>query len=237
MGLRVLHDLSHPIRHGQPGWPDDPPTTVETWPVPGGAFRLSQVSIGEHSGTHLGAPSHYGFPGTLSELEPQDLGGRLLVLRLDKPADDSPDGRAVPVAQRISALLDAVPAGRLPVHTVLVATGWARHWGSPGYYSGFCGDGSDVPGLDLPTVEEILTRTACRILGIDAPGLDSGGVHGALDCGRTVAARGAYHLENCATPPADLDHETDLDVVVAPLGISGGQGAPCRVFITECGPR
>ena len=53
-------DLSHVIHPGIPCWPGDPPVGIRAAAaVETEGYRLNSVTIGEHSGTHLNAPSSF----------------------------------------------------------------------------------------------------------------------------------------------------------------------------------
>lgn len=59
--IGVWIDLTHPVRASMPVWPDSEPPSIrqqcaidENCPV-----RVSWLSLGAHTGTHLDAPSHF----------------------------------------------------------------------------------------------------------------------------------------------------------------------------------
>lgn len=50
-------DISLPVHEGMPTYPGDPTVTYEPIVKPSGT-RLTQVTLGSHTGTHIDAPSH-----------------------------------------------------------------------------------------------------------------------------------------------------------------------------------
>lgn len=80
-------DLGHALAAGDPVWPGDPP--IEVTPLASSPFRLSRLSFGEHAGTHLGAPSHYGFVPTMDGFTPE-LAARQGLFHLENVAQVPP---------------------------------------------------------------------------------------------------------------------------------------------------
>lgn len=54
-------DVSVPIRHGMPHWPNNPPIEVERIKdmASGGSSNVSRLSCGVHTATHVDAPLHF----------------------------------------------------------------------------------------------------------------------------------------------------------------------------------
>ena len=62
----VLYDISVPISPSLPCFPGDPPVRLSKLPVPaeGKPFRITRLSFGSHTGTHVDAPAHLLADGT-----------------------------------------------------------------------------------------------------------------------------------------------------------------------------
>ncbi|WP_236044487.1 cyclase family protein [Haloarcula salinisoli] len=114
-------DLSHPVESGMPVYPGDPAVTVDPHAtMVADGYRVSALSCGSHTGTHIDAPSH---------TEPD---GRAI--------DEFPVSRFVRDAVRVD-LRDHSP--REPIRpadlpsvdaeAVVLWTGWDRHWGDADY--------------------------------------------------------------------------------------------------------
>lgn len=78
----MIHDVSRPLRRGMPVWPGDPPVELVPWTsIDEAGYRLHQLRVGEHTGTHLGAPCHYAADGlSLDQLDLSHFLGRCLVV-------------------------------------------------------------------------------------------------------------------------------------------------------------
>ena len=86
-------DLSWPVHPGIPQWPGDPGVEFETVADVGkDGYFLRWFSMGEHSGTHLSAPSSFypGAPGHQGFL-PQDLVRPAIVIDITAKAEADQD--------------------------------------------------------------------------------------------------------------------------------------------------
>ena len=73
-GFSKIFDLSHSIKEMMPHWPGDQATNIGSIrTVAREGYFLNQVTIGEHSGTHVGAPSHFGGKGSVDDIAPNKL--------------------------------------------------------------------------------------------------------------------------------------------------------------------
>jgi arylformamidase len=148
-----LIDLSHPLVHGAPAFPNDPKLAV----IPHGAvathqYNISQVLIGTHQGTHLDAMYHFFDDGRTLDRMPLDwFYGPARLLRIPKP----PDGE-ISVAD-----LEPHEEHLTPEAKIVVNTGWHRRFGSPDYFSRF-------PSFTLDAARYLAGRRI-RLLGMDIP--------------------------------------------------------------------
>ena len=222
-------DLTQPISHGDLVWPGDPPTVVEAAsgePMGSASFALNRMGFGEHSGTHIGAPSHYGFAATMDAFDPGLMSGQALFIHCEDCAD----------AEIGAAQIDARLAASGSFSLVVIVTGWARFWGSEAYYFGDKAGGVGTPdtlpaGLDLSAVDYLFDRFSSSIIGIDSPNIDYGGAAlSRLDCGFEIARRGAFHLENVALTPSDMP--AIANYMLMPLRIGQANGSPARFLVT-----
>lgn len=127
-----LIDLTLPVTDGMAGYPGDPLVSVrQIHDLPEYGWRLSEIRLGSHAGTHVNAPWHMAEGGArLEELELSHFVGRAVVrrpvTRMPERADAAPDvseGTACAPAKaharaeqgRIDALADPgcdpIPAG------------------------------------------------------------------------------------------------------------------------------
>jgi arylformamidase len=206
-----MFDLTFPLDRGTPTFPGDPPIRVQ--PVRtlerGDPYRLSTVSLGSHSGTHLDAPSHF-VPGgpTLDAVDLELLNGPVWVVAL-------PEDRTSVAPEDLAA----VPPGAT---RVLVRTGNSRRWAEgSGFFEPFV-------ALEPPAAQAAL-RQGVRLLGVDGLSVESDPtrrfpVHHALLSGgcwileglRLSGVTGGAHRLGCL-----------------PIRLAGSDGAPCRAVLWE----
>ncbi|HEY8418446.1 MAG TPA: cyclase family protein [Limnochordales bacterium] len=223
---RVVH-LSHILRPGMPCWPGDPPMAVEpAAELDRDGFCLQRLSLGEHTGTHVNAPSHLLAGGsTVDQVPAAALVLPAVVLDCRREAAADCDFTLEPShIERFEARWGPIPAGS----AVLLCTGWAARWHDPAAYLNPGADGRmHFPGFGLAAVRFLLEERRAAALGIDTHGIDPG-------CDETYAAnklalgRGALVLENVANLDQLLPVGTTL--VVGLLRIAGGSGAPAAVL-------
>jgi len=78
-----LIDLTLPLTDGMAGYPGDPPVAVrQIHDLPQYGWRLSEIRLGSHAGTHVNAPWHMAEGGArLEELALTHFVGRAVVRR------------------------------------------------------------------------------------------------------------------------------------------------------------
>ena len=88
----MLYDLTHTLASGMPHFPGDPQPRVEPWPGEP-PWRVSELRLGSHSGTHIDAPRHYLAGGRcIGDYPPERFIRPGLVLDARGHADDQPIG-------------------------------------------------------------------------------------------------------------------------------------------------
>ncbi|MFC4357074.1 cyclase family protein [Halobium salinum] len=143
----ATYDLTHPLDAGTPTYPGDPPVELDPHAtVEADGYRVTDLRLGSHAGTHVDAPSH---------TEPNGAS-----LAAFDPADFVFDARLVdcgPCDSREAIGPEAVPEST-DAELLLFRTGWAAHWGEARYW--------DHPYLGPAAAER------CADLGV-AVGLDA----------------------------------------------------------------
>ena len=215
------------------------------WPGAGEGFSLCMTSHGaspvggpdtfysagtfrcaEHAGTHVDAPWHFHEHGaTVDALE---------LSRLVAPAHVLRTARADVTAATVlahEAAHGALPRGCI----VLCDTGWAAEFAlGAAAYLGFAGPGlpADASALDFPGIArdaaELLALRGVAAVGIDTASLDPGACR-SFDAHRVLLSRGVYGIENLTGGVTTLPPR-GFTVVVMPMKIAGGSGAPARVI-------
>ena len=224
--FRSVVDLSHPIAPGMPTWPKDPEVrrkAVARRDRDG--YNLHELCLGEHTGTHLGAPSHMVDGPAVHQIPPEDLIVPAVVFDAWGAAMTDPD--------RPIALADVLAwegrHGRLPARgAFLLWTGWSRHWPDKRAFLGLDGAGGmHFPGLAVEAARWLVHERQVRVLGTDAAGIDPGQDR-KFAANRLLLAAGGMHLE-CLTNLDKLP-PTGVTLFIGALKIAGGSGSPARVL-------
>lgn len=149
----VIRDLSHPIEHGMPVYPGDPPVTIRSaLSLSADGVAVTAMEMGSHTGTHVDAPSHTIEGGrTMADVSLDELVGEALVVRV-------PDLGAGEVYgwERLDAL-EPLPDELPPI--VIIDTGWARWFGDDARRE-------QHPALAADAAVE-LVRRGMRVLAVD----------------------------------------------------------------------
>ncbi len=142
--MRIIHDLTRPIVPGMPVYPGDPAVAFSpAAAIETEGFRVTQVSLGTHAGTHLDAPSHFLVGGGGVEGIPlATLVGPARVFDLAALARD----------------LEIEPGDR-----ILIRSGWSSHWGRGDYFD-------DFPPLPAHLIETLVAGRA-GLIGLENPSL------------------------------------------------------------------
>lgn len=206
-----LVDLSVPIVTGMPVYPGDPQVVVRpALTTAADGVNVRHLEMGSQTGTHVDAPYH--IDDTLPDLDalPLDrfLGPALVV-----------DARNLPPRTAIgpSAFAEPPAAGTI----VLIATGWARHWGTDDYLA--------HPYLAEETAE-LLVAAGVRTVGIDALSVDPIPAE-ELPAHRVLCGAHAVIAENLTGLEVLLDAQAaghSIEVFLLPIRLAGADGAPVR---------
>ncbi len=223
---RAVH-LSHVLRPGIPCWPGDPPLEIEPAAyMERDGFYLQRLSLGEHTATHVNAPSHF-LPGGAGA---DDFHADALIMpavvidcRADAAAD--PDFALTPERiLRFEALYGTIP----PESAVLLWTGWQERWPDPtAYFNPDSAGGMHFPGIGVTAVEWLLEERRVAGFGIDTHGIDPG-FDDTYAAGKRALAAGAVVLENLTN--LDQLPPVGATLVVGVLRIARGSGGPAAVL-------
>ncbi|MCE4628004.1 MAG: cyclase family protein [Desulfurococcales archaeon] len=199
-----VYDLTQRIGRGiVTVYPGDPEPTIEavaSYEADG--YYANTFCMHEHTGTHVDAPAHM-IPGgkTIDRIPPDRLVGPAILV--DARGHTSID----------EALLHGQLGGEARDKFVLVHTGWRPP--------------EEYPVLTRRAAE-LLARLGVKGLGLDTPSPD----REPYEAHRILLSRGVPIIENLAGLGKLLDIGARLipTLVVAPLPIAGGSGAPARVL-------
>lgn len=208
-------------------WPGDPRPATRVWAtIEANGYALNRWAIGEHTGTHLGAPAHF-TPGgpTVDQLAVEHLVGPCAMIDARDRAERDPD-YALSVDDLIAWEARHGPIPRRSF--VLLGTGWDRHWSAPDRYFNVDDHGvMHFPGFSPEAAAWLLNQRDALGLGIDTPGVDPG-CDTSFATNERLSRAGRIHLEN-------LCQVTQLPpqgawLVIGALPLVGGSGSPARVL-------
>ena len=207
-----IHDISIPISSTMPTYPGDPKVSVTPMLqiANGDSANVSQLSMGDHSGTHLDPPIHF-IPGgkTVDQLDLTILYGPVRVVDLTQVA-----GVITP---------QDLETARISPDTVrvLFKTRNSQLWGMPGFaqdYVGVSWEGAQW------LVEHGIVLVGIDYLSIEAFDAVQPNTH------HTLLSAGVIILEGL-----NLRDVVPGDYTVAcfPLRIQNGDGGPVRAVLIE----
>jgi kynurenine formamidase len=227
--FHAVADLTHTIDSQVPAYevsevPLYQAKTVATIEKDG--YFAREISLPEHFGTHLDAPAHFARGmWTVDQIPPERLVAPLVVLDVTAGAKGNPDYQ-VSVAD-VAKYEEA--HGQIPINSVVMAyTGWDSRWNSAKEYRNADANGvMHFPGYSLEAAKFLVEARNVFGLGIDTLSIDYGPSRD-FPVHHYTLAHSLYHLENVANlgrVPANGD-----TVVVAPMKLENGSGAPVRIF-------
>ena len=220
-------DLSRSIEPGIPLWPGDPAVEFQVVAhLDAGGYFMRRFSMGEHSATHMNAPSSFYPDGVcIDQYPPESLVAQAAVI----------DGRrlASPDADYTLGLDDVyawekehspVPHGSI----LLFFTGWQHKWSQAKAYLG--GDAAGelhFPGFGQDAARYLIAERGVLGLGIDTHGVD-GGQDNTFAINKLVLQQPRIVLENLFN--LDQLPPTGVTLVIGLPRLKGGSGAPVAVL-------
>lgn len=219
-----LTDLTHtlsetfPTYFGAPGFSREP---VYNFAEHG--FNLLNLTINEHTGTHIDAPLHFSADGTsVDEIPIATLMAPLCVIDIAARAADDADAQLTP--DDIQAWVDA--NGAIPDNAcVALYSGWGAKTATDGYRN-FDGTAMHFPGFHVEAAQMLLETGAASIAS-DTLSLD----HGASADFATHYAwlpAGRFGIECIAN--LDMLPAAGATVFIGAPKHAGGTGGPARIF-------
>jgi arylformamidase len=202
-------DVTVPIRSGMVHWPGNPEVRVdrqEKASADGGVSRVSALSLGSHTGTHVDAPVHVGVNSVGVDSLPLDaLIGPARVIAIEDPT-------AITTANLEP---HAVQAGE---RLLFKTRNSSRCWATDEFVNDYV--------YVTPDAARHLAERRVRTVGVDY--LSVGGRRDGAVTHRVLLQAGVCILEGL-----DLSRVAPgaYDLVALPLRIAGGDGAPARVIL------
>ncbi len=208
--LNGIVDLTLPLYADVPVRPGDPGVVMdELCDIATEGYRLTHLSMGTHTGTHIDAPSHIIDAGdTLNNISFDVLVGPCCLVNVA-----GEPGSSI-VLEDIIIHEDAIrSAGR-----VVLKSGWAKRWGTQEYYR-------NSPSITIEAARWLAGKDVdVKLIGFDMP---TPSVRQETDIHQVILEAGipiveCLNLENLI--------QSYFEIVVAPLPLHYREGAPCRVL-------
>jgi len=211
-------DLSMPIKEGMQTFPKHWHPFVEITQLGRHGIEnreTRKLVLGTHTGTHIDAPLHF-IPGGISvdQIPLDQLNGLATVLNLSsfKPGTEVSQ-------QDLEKALDGNSAER-----ILMRFDWDMHLNTMSYYN-------DSPFLSEDAAHWLVNQ-GCRLLGMDTamPDNPKNGHNCTKDSPihRILLGNNVILLEYLVN--LKLLKKSVVDLIVAPLNITGADGSPVRAF-------
>jgi kynurenine formamidase len=197
----------------------------------GPAWYWNDIHTGEHTGTHVDAPTHWVSGKDGRDVSQFPLGTMIapaVVLDLSDRVAGNPDFLLeIEDVRAWEAEHGSLPEGGW----LLYRTGWDARSADSDRFLNVDDTGSHTPGVSAECARWLAEQTPIAGLGVETVGTDAGGAGGlepAFPCHHFILGAGKFgltQLQNLAALPA-----TGAALVVSPLPIVGGSGSPARVL-------
>ncbi len=222
-------DLTHSLNDRSPNWEgtEQSPflaTTLGDLERDGYYSRIFTTQ--EHYGTHLDAPAHFAANGwTVDEIPADRLVRPVAVLDVREQVQTNADYE---ISVRDIADWEANHGTISSGAVVLALTGWEQRWQSQEEYRNERTDRlTHYPGFSLEAAKFLVKSRDVVGLGIDTMSVEKGETT-TYPIHLFTSSENVYHLENLAN--LALLPATGAIVVVAPIKLEKGSGAPARVL-------
>jgi len=200
--LVTVHDITRVLSRDAVVYPGDVRPRFRE--IDNGQYRVTEMTLGSHTGTHIDAPSHYIEGGrTVDEIPPGVLVGPARVL------DCSDAGEAIGPGSLL---------GRLDgVRTLLLKT----------WFSGLREFDPGYPSLSMEAADLIIAA-GITCIGTDAPSIE--GFSGDGSVHRRLLGNGAVILELLDLSGVA---EGEYFMAALPLRLRGADGSPLRALLWD----
>jgi kynurenine formamidase len=209
--MKRIIDLTLPLQPGMRGVQMEPARILER-----DGWNATTLSLYSHCGTHMDAPCHF-LPGGAS-IDNQSLEACIGTARLIDLTPVQPRERIT--LERMESWLSRIEAGE----RLLLRTDWSQRHGTPEYRDA-------LPAIDVDLARWLVDR-GVTLIGVEPPSVadvnnrdELTAVHHILLKAGIVIVEGLANLDAITTEQVEL--------IVLPLKVRGGDGAPARAVAME----
>ncbi len=241
-GRFELVDMSHPYHEKMPptilppGLGQSPPFKlhlISKYDERGPDWYWNWLEVSEHSGTHIDAPNHW-ITGRNKESVDQIPLERLIcpaaVIDVCEKAAENPDYMVTVEDVKNWELVNGeLPRGAI----VIMNSGWGEKVTDTAAYRGFDEEGnSHYPGFSPVLAQWLIANRDINGLASDTPSTGAAAFASTTDppfqVHEAMHEAGKYQIEELAN--LDRLPAAGAYLIVAPMKIKGGSGAPARIF-------
>ncbi|CAN5377100.1 cyclase family protein [soil metagenome] len=205
-------DLTRTISTDMPGVALDVARTIEK-----DGWNATTLHIYSHAGTHVDAPKHFGVPGkTVDEIPLTDFIGPAWMVDLE-----GLQPRHLIELNDLGDLIETLQEG----DSLVLKTGWSKYFYNKEYFR------DQLPRIGEDLANWCVSRKI-KMLGVEPPSVadvnnleEVTRIHKILLSGGIRIVEGLTNLESI--------QNSKFLLMVMPLKISGGDGAPARAFAIE----
>jgi kynurenine formamidase len=218
-------DMTHTLSADFPTYFGEPQFAAEqVFNFADNGFNLFNLTINEHTGTHIDAPLHFSADGTsVDEIPVSDLVAPLCVVDIAARAAEDADAQVTP--DDLQGWIDAngdIPDGAC----VAMHSGWAAKVGSDAF-RGFDGTAQHYPGFHVEAVQMLMEMTGARSIAVDTLSLDHG-ISADFATHYAWLPSGRFGIENIAG--LDMVPAAGATLIIGAPKHAGGSGGPARIF-------
>ncbi len=215
-----VYDEAFPTYFGSPGI-----TIEQAFNFAENGFNLFNLTLNEHTGTHIDAPLHFSADGqSVDEIPVTSLVAPLCVVDIAAKAAEDADAQVTP--DDLSAWISA--NGDIPDNAcVAMHSGWAGKTGGEGFRNVGSDEKMHFPGFHVEAAQMLMEQTGAVALAVDTLSLD----HGISEDFATHYAwlpTNRYGIENLKG--LDQVPTSGATIVVGAPVHRGGSGGPARIF-------
>jgi len=189
-------------------------------------FNLFNLSVNEHTATHIDAPLHFSADGSSVDEIPVDrLVVPLVVIDIKEKAAANADAQVTP--DDLKAWISA--NGDMPEKCcVAMNSGWSGKSGDEAAYTGRDAEKKlHFPGFHIEATKMLMEETSAVAMAVDTLSLDHG-PSGDFATHYAWLPSGRYGIENLAS--LDGVPANGATLVVGAPKHKGGTGGPARIF-------
>jgi arylformamidase len=205
-----IYDVTVPISRDLVVYPGDPPVRIDRCKPEihnGAPYRISRISLGSHTGTHIDPPAHLYEGGmTVDQLPLEFLVGPARVVEIASPVIDDAALREVDITTTLR---------------VLFKTRNSYLWAEKRFVEDYV--------YITRSAAQTLVDLGIKVVGIDYLSVDRFGDDG-LSAHKTLLDGGTLIIEGLDLRDVESGN---YELVCLPLKIRDGDGAPARVVLRK----